>query len=124
MNTFRCGQVHTTHLSFLFGEKGTYLSCKKLPHHYAKTENVCLVIIWFVFNHLQSKEPCEKMLGERSFDASNNAESIQKRKLCFTTYLRGHPPVCSSFCCHDSRLSLHSGNPKISNLNYLIYDNN
>ena len=36
-------------------------------------------------------------------------------------YLRSHPTVRSSFGCHDSSLSLHSGNPKISNLNNLVY---
>lgn len=36
-------------------------------------------------------------------------------------YLRSHPPVCPSFCCHNARLSFHSSDPKISYLNHLSH---
>jgi hypothetical protein len=32
-----------------------YPSGEKLPKHNTKAENVCLEIIWFVFNHLDTK---------------------------------------------------------------------
>lgn len=35
----------------------TCLSSQKLPQCYSKTENICLVVIWFMFNHLHSPRP-------------------------------------------------------------------
>lgn len=48
-------------------------------------------------------------------------ESKQKthRKVHNAFYLRSHPTICASLCCHHSRLCLHSCYSKICNFHYL-----